>query len=200
MKRFSVLLLLLIVLPLVSCGSVEPVVEANAVDITAEATDLGEGFDLVEESDLAAILERLDIAPEDQGTMTDANRRVFIGTASETAGDETPLTETQVIVTVMIYNAAGAAQTGFNETRDSLKTVLGEDLALVEVNAATVGDQSEFWSAKESNQEANVYLFLGRRLNVLIVVMTVGPAEITQTWVLSLGQTLINRVPVPVAE
>jgi hypothetical protein len=193
MKKIGLLFLLIgMVLAVISCGAVEPVVAAKAVDITAEATDLGEGFNLAEESDLTAILDRLDIEPEDQGTLTDANRRVFLSTAS--------LTQTQVIVTVMIYNAAGAAQTGFNETRDSLKTVLGEDLALVEVNAATVGDQSEFWTGEVPSQATNVYLFLGRRLNVLIAVMAVGPSDLTQAWVLSLGQTLINRVPVPVAE
>jgi hypothetical protein len=63
-----------------------------------------------------------------------------------------------------------------------------------------VGDQSELWAAEVPSQEANVYLFLGRRLNVLIVVMATGSSELTQTWVLGLGQTLINRVPVATAK
>lgn len=205
MKKIGLLFLLVgTMLAVISCGAVEPVVEAKAVDITAQAADLGEGFELVEESDLNAILERLDIAPEDQGTLTDANRRVFLSAAPTTepatAPDTTPLMQTQVVVTVMVYNAAGAAQTGFNETRDSLKTLLAEDVALVAVNAASLGDQSEFWAAEVTDKGANVYLFLGRRLNVLIVVMAVGTPELTQTWVLNLSQTLINRVPVPVAQ
>jgi hypothetical protein len=199
MKKIGLLFLLIgVVLAVVSCGPVEPVVEANAAEINASATDLGEGFTLTEESDLTAVLERVNVKSEDKGALTDANRRVFISAAPLTTTEN--VTGTQVVVTVMVYNAAGAAQTGFNETRDALKTVVADDIALVAVNAATVGDQSELWAAEVPSQEANVYLFLGRRLNVLIVVMATGSSELTQTWVLGLGQTLINRVPVATAK
>lgn len=205
MKKLGVLFLLLgAVVALVACGPAEPVVEATAADINARLADLGEDFVLEEESDLTAILGRANIASEDKGALTDANRRVFASADAAAAPQVTtgtvPLSRTQVIVTVMVYNAAGAAQTGFNETRDALKTVLAADVALVAVNTATIGDQSELWAAEVPSQKANVYLFLGRRFNVLIVVMATGTPDLTQTWVLGLGQTLINRVPAAVAK
>ena len=200
MKKLGVLCLLFcFVLALVACGPQEPVVEAKAAEINVDAADLGAGYTRIEENDLAAILERENVSPEDKGALTDANRRVFtsaaVVTATETVTGTPPLTRTQIVITVMVYNAGSAAQTGFNETRDAAKAVLAQNVALVAVNAATIGDQSELWTAEVPDRQATVYLFLGRRLNVTVFVMATGTPELTQAWVLGLGQTLINRVP-----
>jgi len=205
MKKLGVLCLLLgVVAALASCGAQEPIVEVAAAAVNVQAADLGEGYVLAEESDLTAILGRTDIASEDMGALTDANRRVFTGAAVVSATGSTtgtaPLSGTQVVATVMVYNAATAAQSGFNETRDALKTVLADDIALVQITTAAIGDQSELWAAEVPSRQANVYLFLGRRINVLTVVVAVGTPELTQTWVLGVGQTLVNRVPAAVAK
>ena len=205
MKRLGVLFLLLsIVLLLVACGPAEPIVEVKAAEINLTAADLGAGFTLAEESDLAAILGRTRITTEDKGVLADADRRVFISTNVVTATSGVtatqPITRSQVIVTVQTYNASGAAQSGLGEVRDALKEVLAQNAALVAVNAATVGDQSELWAAEMPNRGARIYLFICRRYNVIGVVMAVGPTTLEQTWVLGLGQTLANRVPAPVAK
>jgi hypothetical protein len=203
MKRLGVLFLLLgAVLFLVACGPAEPLVEAKAAEINATAADLGAGFTLAEESDLTAILGRTRIATGDKGVLVDADRRIFtsaaVVTATSSVTSTQPITRSQVIVTVQTYNASGAASSGLGEVRDALKEVLAQNAALVAVNAATVGDQSELWAAEIPNRGARVYLFLFRRLNVLGVVMAVGPTTLEQTWVLGLGQTLANRVPAAV--
>jgi hypothetical protein len=200
-KRFGVSFLLLsIVLLLVACGPAEPTVVAKAVEINLTAADLGPGFTLVEESDLPAILDRTHIATADTGVLVDADRRVFVSTnvVTATAGVTAtqPITRSQVIITVQTYNSSSAASGALGEVRDALKDVLAQNAALIAVNAATIGDQSEFWAAEMPNRGARFYLFLFRRTNVVGIVMAVGPATLEQTWVLGLGQTLANRVPV----
>lgn len=205
MKKFVVWLGLLgIVLSVAACGPAEPLVQAKAADINLTAADLGEGFALTGESDLAAILTRAKVKPEDKAPLEDANRRVFVGTAVVTATGTTtataPLTRTQVAATLEVYNASGAAQSGLNEQRDGFKGVLAPTVTLVTINTTTLGSASELWAGDVPGRAGRVYILLMRRDNVLAVIQVTGPANVQETWVLGLAQKVLSRVPAAAAK
>jgi hypothetical protein len=205
MRKFRVLLgLLCVALFAVACGPAEPLVQAKAADINMTVADLGEGFTLTEESDLLAILARTKIKAEDKAPLEDANRRIFVGTAVVTATGTTtvtaPLTRTEVIATLMVYNASGGAQAGLTETRDGFKGVLPPTMTLVAINTTTLGSASELWVTEAPNLAARVYVLLMRRDNVLAVIQVTGPSQIRETWVVGLAQKVLGRVPAATAK
>lgn len=205
MKRLNVLFLLLCLATLLlACGVQGPIVEAPAAEMNLTAADLGEGFALTAQSGLAEVLGRLHVKPEDQGTVVDADRRLFVAAepiSGSTAPTATvPLTTTTVMATVLVYNAAAAADAGLKEVADGFKGLVAITLTLQEQAITQLGDQTKFLTVGVPERGAQLYLLLFRKDNVVGMVQVTGPAHIQPQWAVDLAQKMLLRIPTPVSK
>lgn len=205
MKRLNVLFLLLCLATLLlACGAQGPIVEAPAAEMNLTAADLGEGFALTAQSGLPEVLDRLHVKPEDQGTVVDVDRRLFVkvepisGTPAPTT--TVPLTTTTVIATVLVYNAAAAADAGLKEVADEFKGLVGITVTLQEQAITQLGDQTKFLTAGVSGRAAQLYLLLFRKDNVVVMVQVTGPAGVQPQWAIDLAQKMLLRIPAAVSK
>ncbi len=205
MKRLNVLCLLsILAMLLLACGAQGPIVEAPAAEMNLTAADLGEDFTLTAQGGLSDLLGRLSVEAENQGPVVDIDRRLFVaaeplsGTAATTA--TVPLTTTTVAATVLVYNAAAAADAGLKEIFDAFKGLVAITVTLQEQAITQLGDQSKFVTAGVPARAAQVHLLLFRKDNVVGMLQVTGPARVQPQWVIDLAQKMLQRIPAAVSK
>ncbi len=196
MKRLLLALVLLTTALLSACGVSEPTIPSTttAASMNLNVEDLDRPATLEQDINLPEILSNIMQTPEPD-TVRDANQRVFaLSTGQVTSTQAATLTSI-----ILVYDSATNARANLQPTLQSIEETLQTQLPGIKfspINVSQIGDETTLVGADVPNQNAQVYLLLFRKNNVLSILDLVTPTgAITPDWLASVANKILMKIP-----
>jgi len=184
--------LLFLALLLAGCGSKEPTIKVSAAEVNLTGEDMGKPA-TVAENTLQEVLALVYQDKDDKTLARDASMRTFT------------VSNTQVIVAVMVFDSSAWARGALRDARENLEKGLEDglrtatqtfDLTMQDLTVPPVGEEGVFVTTDLPAEKGKVYFLGFCKNNVLGLLIGMGPAaQLDEAWMRDLAQKMSARWP-----